>query len=85
VIMAEKRKMSTRSGGEPTPKKRALTPLPAPRPAVEPIEEGLPTRLKDGEDLPTLPKQQEKSLPDSQYQSIAERFVILSSVLDEWY
>lgn len=69
--------MSTRSGGEPPLKKRASSPLLPPLPLVEHVEEGLPISLKDGEDLPTLPTQQDKNLPDAQYQSIAERFVTL--------
>jgi hypothetical protein len=75
--MAEKRKMSTRSGGEPL-KKRASTPVPPPQPPVQPLEDGLPVRFKDGEDLPTLAKQQDKNLPSDQYQTIAERFVTVA-------
>ena len=74
--MAEKRKMSTRSGGELPPKKRVSSLSPSPSP-VKHIDEGLPTRLRDGEELPTLPVQQDKNLDDALYQSIAERSVQL--------
>lgn len=63
--------MSTRSGGEPPVKKRiSLSP-----PPVKNIDESLPTRLRDGEELPTLPTQQDKNLSDTLFQSIAERSV----------
>lgn len=77
--------MSTRSGGEPPVKKRISSPLsPSPSPAKN-IGEGLPTRLRDGEELPTLPTQQDKNLSDTLYQSITERSVkpvLLTSVAD---
>lgn len=69
--------MSTRSGGEPPAKKRISSPLPSSPPPVKDIDEGLPTRLRDGEELPTLPTQQDKNLSDTQYQSITERSVKL--------
>lgn len=74
-MMAEKRKPSTRNRGEPPLKKRLLTPTPpppAPEPS-EPVEEGLPVKVKDNDELPTLPVQQEKDLPLTDYQSISER------------
>lgn len=81
LAMAEKRKMSTRSGGEPPLKKHASSP---PLPSVEQVEEELPISLNHGEDLPTLPIQQDKNLPDAQYQSIAARFVTLLPGLLYW-
>ena len=69
--------MSTRSGGEPPMKKRISSSLPSSPPPVKTIDEGLPIRLRDGEELPTLPTQQDKNLSDTQYQSITERFVKL--------
>lgn len=69
--------MSTRSGGEPPVKKRISSPPSPSPPPVKNIDESLPTRLRDGEELPTLSTQQDKNLSDSQYQSITERFVKL--------
>lgn len=76
--MTEKRRISTRFRGEPPFKKRATTPPPPPPPAlaaVEPVvHSGLPTRLQDGQKLPTLSRQQDPDLPSSEYHSIAERW-----------
>ena len=73
--MTEKRKLSTRNRGEPPLKKRQSSPPPPPPPPppVAPAEEGLPTKLKDGQPLPILPEQQEHELSMTDFQSIAER------------
>ena len=77
-VMTERRRTSTRFRGEPPLKKRATTPPPPPPPApaaVEPVvHSGLPTRLQDGQRLPTLSRQQDPDLPSSEYRSIAERW-----------
>ena len=75
--MAEKRKLSTRNRGQPPLKKRQSTPPPPPPapPPVVLVEEGLPTKLKDGQSLPILPEQQEPGLSMMDSQSIAERFI----------
>lgn len=85
--MSEKRRLSTRNRGEPPLKKRALTPPPPPAPPraaaavlpppAEPIIEGLPVRLREGQPLPTLPESQDSSLPDKAYQTVPERLVSL--------
>lgn len=76
--MAEKRKVrqSTRRYGEPPLKKRILTTSPAPE-LSEPADEGLPSRLRDNQDLPALLVQQDQDLCSKEYQSIAERLVSL--------
>lgn len=85
--MTEKRRLSTRNRGEPPLKKRALTPPPPPAPSraapahpplppTEPIVEGLPVRLRDGQALPTLLEPQNSSLSDKVYQTVAERLVL---------
>ena len=82
--MSEKRRPSTRYRGEPPLKKRAITPpppLPAPPApaALEPVVNGgLPTKLQDGQKLPTLSEQQDLSLPATEYQSIAERYLLVN-------
>ena len=70
--MTEKRKPSTRNRGEPPLKKRLPTPTPPPIPS-EPVEEGLPVRLKDDQELPTFFAPQERDLPIEDYQSVSER------------
>lgn len=83
--MSEPRKPSTRNRGEPPkkrpstpppkappPKKRAASPAPKP-PPPEPAEQGLPTKLRDGQPLPTLPEQQGDEALLKGYQGIAER------------
>ena len=73
--MTEKRKLSTRNRGEPPLKKRQSTPPPPPPPPpIVPVEEGLPTKLKDGQPLPILPEQQEPDLSMTDFQTIAERY-----------
>ena len=82
--MSEKRRPSTRYRGEPPAKKRATTPTPPPQPRSAPtptalVEDcSLPTRLQDGQRLPTLPEPQELNLRDSEYQNISERYPSLS-------
>ncbi|KAK4692356.1 hypothetical protein P7C71_g4830, partial [Lecanoromycetidae sp. Uapishka_2] len=88
--MMEKRRLSTRNRGEPPLKKRALTPpappappraAPAlPPPPAEPIIEGLPTKLRDGQPLPTLPGPQDSSLSDKAYQTVSESGVLAASI-----
>ena len=79
--MMEKRRLSTRNRGEPPLKKRAMTPPAPPRAPpssappdpIEPMEEGLPFRLKDPRLLPTLPEPQHGDLSPQAYQTISER------------
>lgn len=53
----------------------------APPPLLEPVEESLPTRLKDGQKLPVLLKPQDlASFSDSEYQSIPESGVLKASL-----
>lgn len=73
--------MTTRSGGEPPAKKRALSPIHLPVTPLKPVEDGLPIKLTDGEELPTLSTQQSQNLSNARFQSIAERFVILLKCL----
>jgi hypothetical protein len=81
--MAEKRRLPPRERREPakrrvseaTPqshRKKAPTPR-APSPA-EPVDAPLPTKIKDTDPLPIIRHRQSKTLPDKEYQSIAERF-----------
>ena len=81
--MTEKRRVSTRNRGEPPLKKRALSPLRPPvsapqptPPRTEPLKAGLPIRLVDGRPLPTLPEPQDPCLPNTSYQTIAERLAV---------
>ncbi len=77
LIMTEKRKLSTRNRGEPPMKKRQSTPPPPPpQPPVDPVEESLPAKLKDGQPLPIVPEQQASDLSTKDFQSIAERFIL---------
>lgn len=73
----EKRKPSTRNRGEPPVKKRpvdAKSPTPAPLPNLpEPVDDSLPFTLKDDQELPTVPTQQDRQLSAVQFQSISER------------
>lgn len=88
--MAEKRKLPTRressvkrrasEAPQPPPpsKRKASTPAPARAPPVpERIHRPLPTKIKDGEGLPTVPSPQPASLSTKDYQSIAERLVFI--------
>ncbi|KAL8824711.1 MAG: hypothetical protein Q9191_004867 [Dirinaria sp. TL-2023a] len=84
--MSEKRRPSTRYRGEPPAKKRATTPTPPtqPRPAPTPTpqaeDDSLPTKLSDGQKLPTLSEPQDSDLLDSEYQNIAESGVLATSI-----
>lgn len=75
---AAKRRASEATPQPQPSKKKASTPVvvpsPEPESAPEP-EEPLPTKVKDGEALPTLSKPQPSTLSDKEYQSIAERCV----------
>ena len=59
-------------------KKKASTPVaaptPPPPPPLEPADPPLPTKIRDGEGLPTVTAPQPDSLPSTDYQSIAERY-----------
>lgn len=77
---AAKRRASEATPQPQSSKKKASTPVvvPSPAPEPEPVqepEEPLPTKVKDGEALPTLSKPQPSNLSDKDYQSIAERCV----------
>ncbi|KAG8533061.1 uncharacterized protein KY384_001844 [Bacidia gigantensis] len=87
--MAEPRRMSTRFRGEPPPKKRALTPSPPPpleKPVkhtpkpVEPVEDGLPMKLREGQAMPTLSEPQDENLPDKDFQSISGSGVLAAAI-----
>ena len=97
--MAEKRKQPPRAGREPakrrateaaaTPtshrkkeKEKAPTPK-APSPPTEPIEAPLPVAIKEGDPLPVRKSRQPTNLPDEDYQSIAERFVAITTLKDK--
>jgi hypothetical protein len=85
--MAEKRKLPSRRESaakrrisEATPqshKKKAPTPRAA---SPELVDAPLPTKVKDGDGLPILRTRQPLSLPDNEYQSIAERFGIMAPI-----
>ncbi|KXG53754.1 uncharacterized protein PGRI_008040 [Penicillium griseofulvum] len=85
--MAEKRKLPSRRESaakrrisEATPqshKKKAPTPRAA---TPELVDAPLPTKVKDGDSLPILRTRQPLSLPDNEYQSIAESAVLLASL-----
>ncbi|KAI9879708.1 MAG: hypothetical protein M1830_007493 [Pleopsidium flavum] len=76
--MVEKRKLSTRARGDP-PRKQASTPPQEPS-FLEPLDEGLPTKLQDGKPLPALHEQQLKNLSAREYQNIAESGVLAASL-----
>ena len=84
----DKRRLSTRNRGEPPMKKRALTPPAPPRPPppsalpqpTEPMEEGLPFRLKDPRILPTLSEPQDPNLSTQDYQTVSERSAFLTTL-----
>lgn len=73
----EKRKPSTRNRGEPPVKTRpvdAKSPTPTPLPKLpELVVDSLPLTLKDNQELPTVPRQQDRQLSAVQFQSIPER------------
>ncbi|PGH14058.1 hypothetical protein AJ80_06062 [Polytolypa hystricis UAMH7299] len=80
---AAKRRISEAMAQSTPARKKAATPV---TPAIvhtspEPVEESLPTKIKDGQPLPTLPKPQTGStLTLRQYQSYAESAVIAASL-----
>lgn len=80
MVMAEKRKIrqSTRARGESLLRKGLNSPSP-PR-QIEPLEEGLPYKLKDDQDLPILSRPQDKDLCPTEYQSIAERLEVILAI-----
>ena len=87
--MTEPRRISTRYRGEPPPKKRALTPTPPPAPIshakhgpapAEPVEEGLPVRLREGLPFPTLPEPQTLELSDKLFQTVSESGVLAAAI-----
>jgi hypothetical protein len=63
---------SKRKGSTPAV---AFSPASTPLPEPEIVALPLPTKIKDGEALPTLPAAQPTELPLKEYQSIAERCV----------
>jgi hypothetical protein len=82
--MAEKRKFPTRERREQAAKRRAseatqtphsqkTTPAIPRSPTLEPVEDTLPIRIKDGEALPTVLKAQLTTLSAREHQSVAER------------
>ena len=87
--MTEPRRISTRYRGEPPPKKRAVTPTPPPAPAThpkpipipaEPIEEGLPVKLREGQPLPTLTQPQDTDISTKAFQAISESGVLAAAI-----
>jgi hypothetical protein len=78
--MDRKRKLPARASARVgVSKKRASTP-PEPTPAPTPtpvVEEGLPNSLVAGKPLPTVCEPQPEDLPNSKFQSVAERYVLL--------
>ncbi|KAE8160277.1 hypothetical protein BDV40DRAFT_271077 [Aspergillus tamarii] len=56
------------------------TPTPPPPPPVEVVENPLPTKIKDGEGLPTVSSPQPETLSAKEYQSYAESAVLLASL-----
>ncbi|KAJ5486147.1 hypothetical protein N7530_000447 [Penicillium desertorum] len=87
--MAEKRKLPARDRRESAAKRRVseATPqshkkkAPTPRvPSPELVDAPLPTKVKDGDPLPIVRTRQPLSLPENEYQSIAESAVLLASL-----
>ncbi|KAL4979697.1 hypothetical protein BDW66DRAFT_148040 [Aspergillus desertorum] len=58
----------------------ATSRAPTPNPVLEPVIPPIPTKIKDGEPLPTLPSPQPADLSLKEYQSIAESAVLLASL-----
>lgn len=88
--MAEKRKLPARERREPAAKRRVseATPqshkkkAPTPRaPSPEVVDAPLPTKIKDVDSLPIVRTRQPISLSDKEYQSIAERFDIVTPTI----
>ncbi|KAI4199080.1 MAG: hypothetical protein LQ350_004835 [Teloschistes chrysophthalmus] len=87
--MSEQRKPTTRYQGERPPKRRQLsltpqTPPPSKAPSRKEInlvpKDELPGKVKEGSSLPVLPEKQSSSLPDADFQSIAESGVLAASI-----
>ena len=82
--MSEKRKPTTRYRGEPPPKRRQFSPPPpvsvTSKERPKQLDQALPTKLKDGQSLPTQPEKQESNLPHAGYQSISESGVLAASI-----
>lgn len=91
ATMAEKRKLPPRdrrssavkrriseaaSPAASTPARKKSAPAQPPPAPSEPSEIALPTKIKDGQPLPTLPKPQPFGLPAQDYQSYIERWVV---------
>ncbi|KAI9846282.1 MAG: hypothetical protein M1838_001341 [Thelocarpon superellum] len=77
--MVEKRKLSTRARAEPASKKRTPTPPDDP-PASESPRGALPTRLENGDSLPTLDAAQSDGLSSKDYQSVADSGVLATAL-----
>ena len=78
--MSERRKPSTRNRGERPPKRQASSAPSDQRPSKQKVaspvqEDEIPTKLNDGQALPTSRQAQILGPLDSAYQSIAERLV----------
>lgn len=83
--MANKRKRVLSSRQTPVAKRRS--PSPVPSEATPEVEErspspDIPTYIDYSRPLPTLPERQPEDLTDEKYQSIADRYVLLASMVD---
>ncbi|KAL3450129.1 hypothetical protein BJX65DRAFT_271403 [Aspergillus insuetus] len=74
---AQPQTSSKRKGSTPAV---AFSPASTPLPEPETVAPPLPTKIKDGEALPTLPAAQPTELSLKEYQSIAESAVLLASL-----
>jgi len=88
--MERKRKLPARAARtEGVSKKRTSTPpeprtqTPTPSAPTPPVEEPLPRSIGSGKPLPTLETPQPTNLPLSQFQSVAERCVLLEALAFE--
>ena len=72
AIMVEKRKASTRSRADVAAKRHSTTP-PDDASSAESVDDGLPTKVEEGEALPTLEDPQSDELPSKDFQSVADR------------
>ncbi|PGH14713.1 hypothetical protein AJ79_02879 [Helicocarpus griseus UAMH5409] len=92
--MGEKRKNPARGGDsaakkrvseaapprDTTPARRKASSTPAVPPSLEPEKKPLPSKIKDGSPLPTLPKPQPTTLSLREYQSYAESAVLAAAL-----
>ncbi|KAI9825865.1 MAG: hypothetical protein M1832_000806 [Thelocarpon impressellum] len=78
--MVEKRKASTRGREGAASRRRTSTPLEEASSSSESVEEGLPTKLINGQPLPTLDEPQSDGLSPREYQSVAESGVLAASL-----